>query len=93
MLLSIVTLTLGSMQISINRGFQLISVSIYIIISVVASQNNHKGQIYNGTASPTLVEKDCWSVYEYTPCQLMLLSFALGYMYRPVKTSRKENDL
>ena len=48
---------------------------------MVASQNNHKGQIYNGTASPTLVEKDCWSVYEYTPCQLMLLSFALGYMY------------
>ena len=77
----------------INRGFQLISVSIYITISVVASQNNHKGQIYNGTASPSSVEKDCWSVYEYTPCQLMLLSFALGYMYRPVKTSRKENDL
>ena len=88
-------LTLGSMQISIciNRGFQLISVSIYITISMVASQNNHKGQIYNGTASPTLVKKDCWSVYEYTPCQLMLLSFALGYMYRAVKTSRKENDL
>ena len=95
MLLLVVTLTLGNMQISIciNRGFQLISVSIYITISVVASQNNHKGQIYNGTASPTLVEKDCWSVYEYTPCQLMLLSFALGYVYRPVKTSRKENDL
>ena len=95
MLLSIVTLILGCMQISIciNRGFQLISVSIRITISVVASQNNHKGQIYNGTASPTLMEKDCWSVYEYTPCQLMLLSFALGYMYRPVKTSSKENDL
>ena len=75
------------------RGFQLISVSIYITISMVASQNNHKGQMYNGTASSTLVEKDCWSVYEYTPCQFMLLSFALGYMYRPVKTSRKENDL
>ena len=92
MLLSIVTLTLGSMQISlcINRGFQLISVSIYCM---VASQNNHKGQIYNGTASPTLVEKDCWSVYEYTPYQLMLLSFALGYMYRLVKTSRNENNL
>ena len=29
----------------IKRGFQLISVSIYITISVVASQNNHKGQI------------------------------------------------
>ena len=52
-------------------------------LGVVASQNNHKGQIYIY----------CWSVYEYTPCQLTLLSFAPGYMYRPVQTSRKENDL
>ena len=83
----------ANQHVAINRGFQLISVSIYNTISMVASQNNHKSQICNGTASPTLVEKDCWSVHEYTPCQLMLLSFALGYMYRPVKTSRKENDL
>ena len=48
---------------------------------MVASQNNHKGQIYNGTASPTLVEKDCWSVYEYTPCQLMLFPRAIYYNF------------
>ena len=59
---------------------------------MVASQNNHKGQI-QWHSQPNISGKDCWSVYEYTPCQLMLLSFALGYMYRPVKTSRKENDL
>ena len=73
MLLSIVTLTLGSMQISICINRILISVSIYITISVVASQNNNKGQIYNGTASPTLVEKDCWSVYESPPLPINAL--------------------
>ena len=41
--------------------------------------------MYNGTASPTLVEKDCWSVYEYTPCQLMLL--------RPVQTKPTSSNI
>ena len=91
-LLSIVTLTRGSMQISrcINRGFQLTSVSIYITISVVASQNNHKSQIYNGTTSLTLVGKDCWSVYEYTPCQLTLLSFDPGIFIGQLKPTEKK---
>ena len=75
----------------INRDFNIL-VSVYILLLAWWLKYT-MAQIYNGTASPTLVEKDCWSVYEYTPCQLMLLSFALGYMYRPVKTSRKENNL
>ena len=98
MLLSIVTLAdpwkYANQHMYLNRGFQQISVSIILLLAWWLLRIIIRAKyIYNGTASPTLVEKDCWSVYEYTPCQLMLLSFAPGYMYRPVKTSRKENDL